>query len=196
MSDVGEEVWRMEFRILGPLEIVADEPSSAVTVPNQQQALLAVLLLRANRMVATWSLIDELWAENRPAKPETALRTAVSRLQRRPPGQLRQERRPRPQRRRACLQRLQTLARVKNFSFAVASVGPWEMLLGRRYRRTRRVAASRGGCPSTEDDNRKGKYQLLSISNLYRTGGLAASPGSCRIIAGRSTRTYGMGVTK
>jgi DNA-binding SARP family transcriptional activator len=83
MSDVGEGVWRMEFRILGPLEIVADEPSSAVTVPNQQQALLAVLLLRANRMVATWSLIDELWAENRPAKPETALRTAVSRLRRR-----------------------------------------------------------------------------------------------------------------
>jgi DNA-binding SARP family transcriptional activator len=55
MSDVGEGVWRMEFRILGPLEIVADERSSAVTVPNQQQALLAVLLLRANRMVATWS---------------------------------------------------------------------------------------------------------------------------------------------
>jgi transposase len=61
---------------------------------------------------------------------------------------------------------------------------------------SRRAAASRGGCPSAEDDNRKGKYPLLSISNLYRTGGLAASPGSCRIIAGRSARTYGMGVTK
>jgi hypothetical protein len=31
----------------------------------------------------------------------------------------------------------------------------------------------------------KGRCPLLSTSNLYRTGGLAASPGSCRIIASR-----------
>ncbi len=53
-----------------------------------------------------------------------------------------------------------------------------------RYRRTRRGAASRGGCPSTATRG-KGGYPLLSIFILSRTGGLAASPGSCRIIAGR-----------
>ncbi len=35
--------------------------------------------------------------------------------------------------------------------------GRWEILLGRRYRRTRRAAASRGGCPPTADDQGKGE---------------------------------------
>jgi hypothetical protein len=34
------------------------------------------------------------------------------------------------------------------------------------------------------DDQGKGKYTLLSTSNIYRTGGLAARPGSCRRIVG------------
>jgi hypothetical protein len=38
---------------------------------------------------------------------------------------------------------------------AAASVDPWEMLLGRRYRRPLRAAASRGGCPSTVDDKER-----------------------------------------
>jgi hypothetical protein len=69
---------------------------------------------------------------------------------------------------------------VKNLSFRGCIRSPREILLGRRYRR---AGASRGGCPSTTDDEKSG-YPLLSTSNLYRTGGLAASPGSCRIIAG------------
>jgi DNA-binding SARP family transcriptional activator len=72
----------MEFRVLGPLEIVADGRALPVTARSQQQALLAVLLLRANHVVATWWLIDELWGETLPAKPELALRMAVSRLRR------------------------------------------------------------------------------------------------------------------
>src|SRR5919198_4773570 len=72
----------MEFRILGPLEIVADERALPVTARSQQQALMAILLLRANHVVATWWLIDELWDETLPAKPELALRMAVSRLRR------------------------------------------------------------------------------------------------------------------
>ena len=35
-----------------------------------------------------------------------------------------------------------------------------------RYRRTRRAAASRGGCPSTADDKGKGEYPLLSTLNI------------------------------
>src|SRR5215468_12411418 len=40
-------------------------------------------------------------------------------------------------------------------------------------------------CPSTADDQGKGEYPLLPNLNVYRTGGLAARPGSCRRIAGR-----------
>jgi hypothetical protein len=54
------------------------------------------------------------------------------------------------------------------------------------YRRTQRAAASRGVCPPTPDDAGKGEYPLPSTFTLRHTGGLAASPGSCRIIAGRS----------
>lgn len=71
----------MDLRILGPLEIVVDGRSLRFTAPSQQ-ALLAILLLQANRVVAGWRLIDELWIESRPAKPELALRMAVSRLRR------------------------------------------------------------------------------------------------------------------
>lgn len=39
--------------------------------------------------------------------------------------------------------------------------------------------------PDLTERQGKGRCPLLSTSNLYRTGGLAASPGSCRIIAGR-----------
>ena len=44
--------------------------------------------------------------------------------------------------------------------------GPWEILLGRRHRRTRCAAASRGGCPSTADDKGEGGYPLLPILNI------------------------------
>ena len=53
---------------------------------------------------------------------------------------------------------------------------PSEILLGRRYRRTRHAAASRRGRPAAADDV-KGGYPLLSTSNLYRTRGLHEAPG-------------------
>src|SRR5881227_233361 len=65
-----------------------------------------------------------------------------------------------------------------------ASVGPREILLGRRYRGTRRAAASRGDCPFTADDEGKRLPTPLHFQFIAQ-GGLAASPGSCRIIAGR-----------
>jgi hypothetical protein len=58
------------------------------------------------------------------------------------------------------------LKRVKNFSFRGCIRSPWEILLGRRYCRTRRAAASRGGCPSTADDQGKGEYLFLSTLNV------------------------------
>src|ERR1700682_1275603 len=41
-----------------------------------------------------------------------------------------------------------------------------------------------------------GDHALASTSNIYRTGGLAASPGSCRIITHRGQKPAEMGVAK
>ena len=58
----------MEYRILGPLEVVhADNPVALAGA--KQRALLAMLLLNANRVVSSDQLIDALWSD---APPETA----------------------------------------------------------------------------------------------------------------------------
>ena len=58
----------MEFRILGPLEVVED--GHVLDLGGQKQrALLAVLLLHANEVVSADRLIGALWPD-RP--PETA----------------------------------------------------------------------------------------------------------------------------
>jgi DNA-binding SARP family transcriptional activator len=49
----------MEFRILGPLEVVERGRLLELGGPRQR-ALLAVLLTRANEVVSTDRLIDEL----------------------------------------------------------------------------------------------------------------------------------------
>ena len=53
---------RLEFRILGPLEVIG--PSGAIGIkPGKLQTLLAALLLDANSVVATDVLIERLWTE-------------------------------------------------------------------------------------------------------------------------------------
>ena len=60
----------MEFRILGPLEVV--EGGRALTLGgSRQRALLVLLLTRANEVVSTGRLIDELWGRKRPSRPRT-----------------------------------------------------------------------------------------------------------------------------
>ncbi len=60
----------MEFRILGPLEVVADGKPLDVG-GRKQRTLLAMLLIEANQVVSSDRLIDALWDE---APPETALK--------------------------------------------------------------------------------------------------------------------------
>jgi hypothetical protein len=50
----------MDFHILGPLEAL-DEGRAVALGGNKQRALLAVLLLHANKTLSTDRLIDELW---------------------------------------------------------------------------------------------------------------------------------------
>src|SRR5687768_14595606 len=69
----------MEFRILGPLEAVDGE----TPVPlggRKQRALVARLLLDANRTVAVERLVDDLWGEDVPETAVKMVQIAVSRL--------------------------------------------------------------------------------------------------------------------
>jgi DNA-binding SARP family transcriptional activator/class 3 adenylate cyclase len=69
----------MEFRILGPLE-VTDNGRALQLGGAKQRALLAVLLLHANKVVPVDRLIDALWEEDPPARSHKALQVHVSGL--------------------------------------------------------------------------------------------------------------------
>src|SRR4051812_8099864 len=69
----------MEFRILGPLEVLEEGRPFALG-GAKQRALLAVLLLRANEVVSRGRLIDELWGGEPPDTAHTALQVHVSQL--------------------------------------------------------------------------------------------------------------------
>jgi DNA-binding SARP family transcriptional activator len=69
----------MEFRILGPLEVVED----GRRVPldrRRMRALLAFLLLHANELVSADRLIDEVWGPEPPKTAGASLQNYVSRL--------------------------------------------------------------------------------------------------------------------
>ena len=69
----------MEFRILGPLEIIEDGRQVALS-GQKQRALLVALLLEANRVVSTDRLIDALWEDEPPETAPKALQVYVSQL--------------------------------------------------------------------------------------------------------------------
>lgn len=69
----------MEFRILGPLEVVDDGRPLALGGPRQR-ALLGLLLTRANEVVSADRLIDELWGAHPPRAATNALQYHVSQL--------------------------------------------------------------------------------------------------------------------
>jgi DNA-binding SARP family transcriptional activator len=69
----------MEFRVLGPLEVWCDGRRVPVSAAKQR-TLLAILLLRAGRVVAAEELIDRLWGERPPATARKTLHNYVRRL--------------------------------------------------------------------------------------------------------------------
>jgi DNA-binding SARP family transcriptional activator/streptogramin lyase len=84
----------MEFRILGPIEVV-DRGRTVAIRRGKEQALLVYLLLHANQVVASDRLVDELWGERPPPTAVKILQNAVSQLRKalgddrlvtRPPG--------------------------------------------------------------------------------------------------------------
>ncbi|MGZ4335357.1 MAG: nSTAND1 domain-containing NTPase, partial [Gaiellaceae bacterium] len=70
---------RLEFRILGPLSVRVDGAPVPIGGPKQR-ALLALLLLSANRVVSRERLINELFADQSVNAADHALRNHVSRL--------------------------------------------------------------------------------------------------------------------
>jgi DNA-binding SARP family transcriptional activator/streptogramin lyase len=69
----------VEFRVLGPLEVSA----AGRPLPlggRKQRAVLALLLLDANRLVPRDRLISEVWGPEPPAQVEASLRVYVARL--------------------------------------------------------------------------------------------------------------------
>jgi len=71
----------MEFRILGPVEAVAD--GEAVELGGGKlRTLLGLLLLEANRVVSAERLIDALWGASPPGTATNILQVYVSQLRR------------------------------------------------------------------------------------------------------------------
>jgi len=71
----------MEFKVLGPLEVsTADGPLSLGG--RKQRLVLAHLILRANDVVSTDVLIDEVWGEEPPDSVRSTLQGYVSHLRR------------------------------------------------------------------------------------------------------------------
>ena len=69
----------MEFRILGPLEVV-DNGRSLPLGGARQRALLTALILRANQVVSTDQLLDEVWSDEPPASGVRVVQVYVSQL--------------------------------------------------------------------------------------------------------------------
>jgi YVTN family beta-propeller protein len=72
-------VSELRFRLLGPLEAERDGTRLDLG-PRKQRAVLALLLLEANRVVPTERLIDELWGDAPPETARSALQVYVAGL--------------------------------------------------------------------------------------------------------------------
>lgn len=78
-SRVTSERMAVEFRILGPMEVL----NKGVAVPlggAKQRAVLADLLIHANEVVSVDRLVDDVWPEGPPASSTNTLQVYVSNL--------------------------------------------------------------------------------------------------------------------
>jgi predicted ATPase/DNA-binding winged helix-turn-helix (wHTH) protein len=71
----------VEFRVLGPLEVVEDRQAIPITGPRER-ALIALLLIRPGEVVSADGLIDLLWGDDIPRNAPNALQAVVARVRR------------------------------------------------------------------------------------------------------------------
>jgi DNA-binding SARP family transcriptional activator len=67
----------MDFRILGSLEVY-DNGRPLPLGGHQQRALLALLLLRANRVVPVDEIVEDLWGARPPPSATKSTQALVS----------------------------------------------------------------------------------------------------------------------
>jgi DNA-binding SARP family transcriptional activator len=72
----------VKFRILGPLEVVDDSGRQVDLGRPKQRAVLAVLLISANRVVPLERLVDLLWGDDVPSRATGAIQAYISNLRR------------------------------------------------------------------------------------------------------------------
>ncbi|HWM18954.1 MAG TPA: BTAD domain-containing putative transcriptional regulator [Ilumatobacteraceae bacterium] len=72
----------MDFRILGPLEVVGDDGRAIEVRGAKVRLLLAVLIVRAPRVVSAATLMDVLWRDDPPRSGANALQAQISKLRR------------------------------------------------------------------------------------------------------------------
>jgi predicted ATPase/DNA-binding SARP family transcriptional activator len=77
----------IDFRILGPLEVIDDGVSLRLGGPRAR-SLLAALLIEHDRFVSRDRLIDELWGDEPPATAENAVQVQIASLRRVLPGRI------------------------------------------------------------------------------------------------------------
>jgi DNA-binding SARP family transcriptional activator/streptogramin lyase len=71
----------LEFRILGPLEVVSGNGASPLALGGaKQRTVLALLILHRGELVSIDRLVDELWGERAPPTAAKTLQGYVSRL--------------------------------------------------------------------------------------------------------------------
>lgn len=69
----------VEFRILGPVDILVDEQALRLGSPKER-CVLAMLLWRMGQPVAADALVDAVWGDRPPASARASLHSYVSRL--------------------------------------------------------------------------------------------------------------------
>src|SRR3954471_11841542 len=72
---------RVRFCVLGPMRAWLDDREVALGSP-QQQATLAMLLLREGRLTLSTELIAGIWGDDPPRAAAGTIRTYISRLRR------------------------------------------------------------------------------------------------------------------
>lgn len=80
-------VARVDFRILGPVEVWHNGTHVPVTAP-MQRAVLTTLLVRPGEVVSVDSIVDQLWGPEPPQTAQVTIRNYVQRLRRTLPEQV------------------------------------------------------------------------------------------------------------
>jgi DNA-binding SARP family transcriptional activator len=69
----------MEFKVLGPLEVISRERAQTPSAPKIRQ-LLALLVLRLNQVVSLDTVMEELWGTEPPRSAVTTAQTYIYQL--------------------------------------------------------------------------------------------------------------------